>query len=105
MPLIFYVTHDGAVYEADVASGTTIMEGARANGIDGILAQCGGMMRCATCHCYIDEPWQAQIGAAQGAEAEMIAATNNPRHNSRLSCQITVNDTMEGLIVHLPKSQ
>ncbi|MBX2809670.1 MAG: (2Fe-2S)-binding protein [Cellvibrionaceae bacterium] len=105
MPLIFYVTCEGDTYEAEAAVGTTLMEAARANGIDGIRAECGGAMRCATCHCYIDAQWQQLIGPAQGAEADMLAATQAPRANSRLSCQVTIDTHMDGLIVHLPASQ
>lgn len=105
MPLIFYVTHQNDMYEADVPVGNTVMQGAVDNGIDGILAECGGMMSCATCHCYVDEQWADQLGPASGAEADMIAAVPDPRSNSRLSCQLKVTEAMEGLTVHLPETQ
>lgn len=105
MPLIFYVTHDGNMFEADVPTGSSVMQGAIDNGIDGILAECGGNQSCATCHCYVDEAWIEKTGVAEGVEFEMVAATANPKPNSRLSCQITVTDDMEGLTVNLPETQ
>ncbi|MGH1485325.1 MAG: 2Fe-2S iron-sulfur cluster-binding protein [Cellvibrionaceae bacterium] len=105
MPLIFYVTHDGNMFEADVPVGNSVMHGAVENMIDGILGECGGVMSCATCHCYIDEQWMDKIGAASGTEKEMIEAGSEPRPNSRLSCQIKVSEELEGLTVHLPESQ
>ena len=105
MPLIFYVTHDGNMYEADVPVGSSVMQGAVSQMIDGIVGECGGAMRCGTCHCYIDPQWQDKIPAASATESEMLAATSDPRPNSRLSCQIKVSPEMEGLIVHLPHSQ
>ena len=105
MPLIFYTTHDGNMFEADVPVGDSVMDGAVDNGIDGILGECGGMMSCATCHCYIDEKWASKVDSANGVEKEMIEATADPRVNSRLSCQIEVTEELEGLVVHLPESQ
>ena len=105
MPLIFYSTHDGNQYEAEVPEGNSVMQGAVDNMIDGILGECGGFMRCATCHCYVDEPWQSQLEPATVAELALIEATANPQSNSRLSCQITVTPQLDGLSVRLPPSQ
>ncbi|MBL4567950.1 MAG: (2Fe-2S)-binding protein, partial [Porticoccus sp.] len=37
MPLIHYIEADGAEYEADVAVGSSVMQGAVDNMIDGVL--------------------------------------------------------------------
>ncbi|ODS24694.1 (2Fe-2S)-binding protein [Candidatus Endobugula sertula] len=103
MALIFFVTHDGNMYEVEAAPGETVMQAAIDNGIDGILGECGGCQSCATCHCYIDDI--DKTGVAEGTEFEMIANTSDPRANSRLSCQIVVTKELDGLTVHLPKSQ
>ncbi|MFT6221457.1 MAG: 2Fe-2S ferredoxin [Candidatus Endobugula sp.] len=105
MPLIFYVTHDGNMFEADVPVGENVMQGAIDNGIDGIVGACGGSMCCATCHCYVDDAWMIKIGVAEGAEFEMVTSTNEPKPNSRLSCQLVVSEDMDGLTVHMPASQ
>lgn len=105
MPLIFYTSHDGNTYEADVPVGTSVMKGAVDNGIDGILGECGGAMSCATCHCYVNDAWLEKTGTAEGSELDMIDATSDPKPNSRLSCQIIVTEELEGLSVDLPESQ
>ncbi|MFK0570455.1 2Fe-2S iron-sulfur cluster-binding protein [Endozoicomonas sp.] len=105
MPLIQFITHDGNQYEADIEAGSTLMQGAVDNMIDGILAECGGALSCATCHCYIDDAWIDVIGPAKGVEHEMLDVVRKPKESSRLSCQIVVTDEMEGLVVHLPESQ
>ena len=105
MPLIFYVTHDGNMYEADVAIGDSVMNGAVQNMIDGILGECGGVMSCGTCHCHIDEKWQDKTGEPANAELAILEASHNYEDNSRLSCQLKVTADMEGLTVHLPESQ
>ena len=105
MALVFYVSHDGEQFEADVPAGSTVMDGALNNGIDGILAECGGAMSCATCHVYIDEAWTSKVEAPTAMEIDMLEVVSNPKENSRLSCQVTVTEAMEGLKVHLPESQ
>ena len=105
MPLVTFISHDGSEREVHVASGTTLMHAATDNGVPGILADCGGACSCATCHCYVDEDWQAKTGAADDVEAQMLEFVLDPQPNSRLSCQIIVSDELDGLVVRLPKSQ
>jgi 2Fe-2S ferredoxin len=105
MALVTYVRHDGVEHKIDVPAGTTIMQGALANMIDGIVGDCGGGLSCATCHCYVDETWFPQVGGPSAAESDMLEAANDRRPTSRLSCQITVTDALDGLVIHLPESQ
>ena len=105
MPIIHYIEADGSEYEADVSVGSSVMQGAVDNMIDGILAECGGACRCATCHCYVDEGWYEQVGGPGGAEKEMLKMVIDPQDTSRLSCQIKVTEELDGLVVRLPRSQ
>ena len=105
MPVVTYISADGAINEVEVTSGTTVMQGAVDNMIDGIVAECGGSCSCATCHCYVDEGWQGKVPAASEMEKDMLECVLEPRDNSRLSCQITVTDELDGLVVNLPDSQ
>ena len=57
MAKITYIEHDGTPHEVEVASGLTVMEGARDNNIPGIEADCGGACACSTCHVYVDPAW------------------------------------------------
>lgn len=105
MALVNFITHDGDQYEANVNVGDTIMIAAVENGIDAIVAECGGSCSCATCHCYIDEAWQDKLIPAGQIEREMLECVLNPKPNSRLSCQVTMTEELDGIIVHLPASQ
>jgi len=105
MPVVTYICHDGAINEIEVASGTSVMQGAVDNMIDGIVAECGGSCSCATCHCYIDEAWLDKVPPASEMEKDMLECVLEPEDNSRLSCQITVTDELDGLVVKLPASQ
>jgi ferredoxin, 2Fe-2S len=106
MPKITYVHPDGAREVLDVAVGTSVMRGAILNGVDGIVAECGGEMMCATCHVYVEEPQLPLTPVQSDDEKAMLEFTASERKpNSRLSCQLVVTPEMDGLVVYLPESQ
>jgi 2Fe-2S ferredoxin len=106
MPKITYVSHAGDTTQVDVPVNTSVMEGAIQNGIDGIVAECGGNALCATCHVYVDEQFLALLIPADETESAMLEATASERKaNSRLSCQLNVKPALEGLVVHMPEFQ
>ena len=105
MPKITYITSDGKTHEVDVDNGLTVMEGAVQNNIPGIDAACGGGMACATCHVYVTEDWFDRLPKKEDGEEDMIDIAFEPKKNSRLSCQLTVSDELNGLIVNIPSKQ
>lgn len=105
MPVVKFVSHDGTTTEVEAEVGTNLMQAAVDNGIDAIIAECGGACSCATCHCYIDDAWTNAVGEASATENDMLECVLDPKENSRLSCQVEVTDAMDGLVVHLPESQ
>jgi ferredoxin, 2Fe-2S len=103
---VTYVSDDGTRREVNVADGESVMQGALNNMVSGIVGECGGALACATCHCYIDEAWMGRAGPATGPENDMLDSTSSPRKaNSRLGCQIAINASLDGLVVHLPPDQ
>ena len=105
MAKITYIEHSGKEHTVDVQNGLTVMEGAVQNDIPGIDADCGGSMACATCHVYVKDDLYSKLYEKSEGEDDMIDQAYDPKKNSRLSCQITVSDKIEGLIVHLPEKQ
>ena len=106
MPSITYVHPDGAREVLDVPVGTSVMRAAILNGVDGIVAECGGEMMCATCHVYVEEPHLDRAPSQSDDERAMLEFTASERRpNSRLSCQLVVTPEMDGLVVHLPETQ
>lgn len=107
MAKVTYISHDGESRTVEVENGESVMRGAMNNGIDGIVAECGGGLACATCHCYVDEAWADKAGTPNSQDErdmlEMTAAEVKP--TSRLSCQIELSDDLDGLVVHLPEAQ
>ncbi len=105
MALIKYIEHNGTEHDAEVASGLSVMEGAVQNDIPGIDADCGGGMACATCHVYVKEDWLNRLPKKEDGEEDMLDMAFEPKSNSRLSCQLTITDELDGLIVTIPSKQ
>ena len=105
MTKIIYNTLDNKVHTVDVQNGLTVMEGAVQNDIPGIDADCGGGMACATCHVYIDDNWIDKLTPKEDGEEDMLDMAFEPKQNSRLSCQLTVSDELDGLVVNIPSKQ
>ena len=106
MPRVTYIATDGKETTLDIDVGTSVMQAAVLNGVDGIVAECGGSCMCATCHVYVRDDQLALVTALGEDEEAMLEGTASPRRpNSRLSCQLVVTPQMEGLVVYLPETQ
>ena len=105
MPKITYIEHNGKVHEIDVPNEFSVMEGAIQNNIPGVDADCGGACACATCHVYVDEKWFGKLKKKDDAEQDMLDMAFEPNKFSRLSCQITVTEDLNGMVVKMPSKQ
>ncbi len=105
MPRIIYITHDEQRFEVEATNGATVMETAVKANVPGIEAECGGACACATCHVYVDPEFAEMAGQAGPMEADMLDFAWEPTANSRLSCQLRVGDTLDGLVVRIPARQ
>jgi len=105
MPKIVFIEAGGARREIDAPLGITLMEAARQNGVQGVVAQCGGACACATCHVYIDREWLAKLEPREDMETGMLENAWQPRDNSRLSCQIHITADLDGMRVTVPEQQ
>jgi ferredoxin, 2Fe-2S len=105
MVQITFVDSGGIPRTVEGEIGSTVMETAIKNGVPEIEAECGGACACSTCHVYIDEAWREKVGEPSPMEEDMLDFAYNVQPNSRLSCQIKVQDGFEGLIVRTPDRQ
>ena len=106
MPLAYFTDSKGQQFEAEIKVGETLMQGAKNNMIDEILAECGGSCTCGTCHIYIDEEWNKFLPELTEQEKIIINGTVlEPKSSSRLSCQIQMTESLDGITIKLPKSQ
>ena len=105
MPKVTYIEYNGKEHPVELPVGKSVMRGAVDNNIPGIDADCGGECACATCHVYVDPAWTERTGARTETEETMLSFAAATAGNSRLSCQITVTEALDGLVVRMPEGQ
>ena len=101
MPTVIYLLGNGNERTCELEPGQTVMEGATSNGVPGILAECGGACMCATCHVYIETPDLPLPSMTADEDIMLDETAAERRSNSRLSCQIQMNETLNGLRVRV----
>jgi ferredoxin, 2Fe-2S len=105
MPKITYIEFNGRERVLELAPGSSLMQGATANTVRGIIGECGGSCLCATCHIYVDAAWLCKVGEKNATEALLLEEVCDAQPNSRLSCQIKVTEELDGLVVRIPERQ
>jgi ferredoxin, 2Fe-2S len=106
MPIITFIHPDGRLERVEAEIGDSAMRAATVHGIDGIVAECGGSLVCATCHVYVDDAWIGRVGAfGDDEDALLDGAACERQPNSRLSCQIKITPELDGLVLRLPERQ
>lgn len=95
--------NNGTQQSIEAKVGLTLMEALRAANVQGVVAECGGSMSCATCHVVVDANWLTATGETSDMEDDMLDCTTTERElGSRLSCQIKLSDELDGLKVSIP---
>ncbi|MGA0604658.1 2Fe-2S iron-sulfur cluster-binding protein [Phenylobacterium sp. VNQ135] len=106
MTTISFIQHDGRVDRIeDARPGASVMEVAVRNAVPGIDADCGGACACATCHVYVSPEWLQTVGPRTDMEQAMLEFAEGVQENSRLACQIRLDESLDGLVVQLPEHQ
>lgn len=106
MPHVTYIHPNGDRKEVDVATGQSLMLAATAHDVEGIVGDCGGVMSCATCHVIVDDAFAALLPPVSDTESQMLDYTAAPREpNSRLSCQIVMDEALAGIVVRIADPQ
>ena len=93
---ILVTDHSGQEHELEATPGFTIMEIIIDAGLD-LEAICGGCCACATCHCYLNEEWLDKLNKADDDEESMLDQAYEVKKNSRLSCQLTFSEELNGM--------
>lgn len=105
MASITFIQPDGSQRTVQIENGCTIMQGATANQIPGIKAECGGCCSCSTCHCYVDAAWVDRLPPMRDEEAGLVEFAWQYKPTSRLTCQLIVTDELDGLVLYVPERQ
>jgi ferredoxin, 2Fe-2S len=99
MPKLVIVDRAGNEKSVDAGAGLTVMEAIRDNGVDELLALCGGCCSCATCHVHVDADWLGKLPEMSEDENDLLESSDHRNESSRLSCQIQLTDALDGLKV------
>ena len=105
MPGITFIQPDGTRQVVEASVGQSVMEAATGAMVRGIVGECGGSCSCATCHLYVEEPWLSQLPPPDEMEQGMLEGAVEPGPQSRLSCQIKVTESLDGLVARIPAGQ
>lgn len=96
MHLIKVTNCQGAEFEVVFSPGDTLMQTLVGAGVSDLLALCGGVCSCATCHVYLDRDITTAIPGADEEEIDLLEMLDARRENSRLSCQVRLTEDFDG---------
>lgn len=96
-------TDEDTVIALDAVEGWSVMEILRDHGMP-IKAECGGACCCATCHVYIDDAWAGRLPEMGAEEEDMLGMAPDVHENSRLSCQLVMDEDLDGLTLKIAPS-
>ncbi|MCP3731871.1 2Fe-2S iron-sulfur cluster-binding protein [Sphingomonas sp. MG17] len=97
-----FLTADGDLaVEAEAKPGDRLLEVGQARGMP-LEGTCEGQMACSTCHVIVEPGDFARLPRASEEEEDMLDLAVGAGRTSRLSCQIVLDDTLDGLTVRLP---
>lgn len=107
MSRVVYHHSDGSAEELELVNGDSLMHAAVANGVDGIVGECGGQLMCSTCHVYVRSEYLDKLPPISEDEEEMLECTAAPRDmsRSRLCCQLKDGQGFEVVEVDIPETQ
>jgi 2Fe-2S ferredoxin len=98
---MFFVYPDGTKKEVDAPVGLSVLEIAHRNGVP-LEGACEGSLACSTCHIVVDKDDYERLPEASEDEEDMLDLAFGLTHTSRLGCQITMTEELDGLTVALP---
>ena len=99
MPKLIVTSREGEEKTIEAENGLSVMEAIRDNGFDELLALCGGCCSCATCHVHVDAEFAGKMPAMDEDEDDLLESSDHRNEQSRLSCQIVMDDALDGLKV------
>jgi 2Fe-2S ferredoxin len=105
MVKITFVEAGGVSHTVEAERGWSVMQTAVRHAVPSIIGECGGSCVCATCHVRVDAEWIHAVGLAGDDEDMTLECVPDRAKTSRLGCQITLTDELDGLVVHLPELQ
>jgi len=100
---ILVTDQQGTEHELEGLDGWRAMEVIRDWELN-IKAECGGSCSCATCHVYVAEDQFDMLPPPSDDEEDLLYSTLDKKPTSRLSCQILLDERLDGLKLTLAPS-
>ena len=106
---VTFVNPDDSEMKIAARVGETLLQSAHRTGIE-MEGACEGVCACSTCHVILQQDLYDNLldkmedAALSEDEEDMLDMAFGLSHTSRLGCQITVTDEMDGAVITLPKA-
>ena len=101
MVRVVFVTANGDRVEAQAQAGQRLLEVGQ-NAAMPLEGTCEGQMACSTCHVIVAPDWFGKLPRASEDEEDMLDLAAGVTRTSRLSCQIVLDEALDGLEVRIP---
>ena len=101
MVKVTFVMPDGDSIDAVASAGDELLAVGQAAGMP-LEGTCEGQMACSTCHVIVARDWFDQLPEASEEEEDMLDLAASVGPTSRLSCQITLTEELDGMTVQIP---
>ena len=101
MSTLFVTSREGDQASVDAQAGLSVMEIVRDAGFGESFGLCGGVRSCATCHVYVDPSFANRMPTMSDDENDLLDSSRYRQPNSRLSCQIPLDEALDGLAVKI----
>jgi ferredoxin len=96
-----FVAADGETLEAEASAGERLLDVGQRVGMP-LEGTCEGDLACATCHVIVAPENFERLPPAAEEEEDMLDLAYGATRTSRLSCQIVLDDALDGLTVRIP---
>ena len=97
---ITFISQRGERTTVEAAPGQTVLEVAHAHEI-GLPGTCGASKICATCHVKIAADYRSKLPPPTEDEEDTLDLAFGVTEDSRLGCQITLTEAMDGMDILL----
>lgn len=94
---------DGKRTKVQGKVGDNVLYLAHRHGIE-MEGACEASLACTTCHVYVQHDFLEKLNDADEKEDDLLDMAPFLKENSRLGCQITLDKSMEGMELELPKA-
>jgi len=95
MAEVYVTDRSGEQHAIDIRPGSSLMQVITDAGVADLLALCGGVCSCATCHVYVEGEYD--LPPMEQDEDDLLGFSEHRQENSRLSCQIRLKNDFDGL--------